>query len=123
MKTHLLQKLKLTERQKRNAIEKTQHYGLTGLGYVLRALIWTLYGKKSECNFDSTSTIQWTIPSFRYSIPPDKIAGIDAALKENLTPGAAFDKLAREFGIPEDVIRATVEMNGRYPGKPWLNLD
>lgn len=123
MKINLLQKLKLTERQKRSAIEKTQHYGLVSLGFVLRALIWALYGKKSWRNFNSVSTIKWDVPSYRYSISADKIAGIDQALKDNLPPGEAFDKLAREFGVPEDVIRATVEMNRRYPGKPWLDLD
>lgn len=125
MKNKLLQKIKVTfknpERLKRQLIEKTQHYGLTGLGYALRALIWALYGKKSWRNFDSTSTIKWHIPSYKYYISEDKIAGIDAALKENLRSGEAVDKLAREFGIPEDEIIATISMNGS--GVTYVNMD
>lgn len=93
---------------KKRIIEKTQRYGLAGLGFVLRLLVRLFYGKNSWKEFGSTSTIRWHVHSYLYYFSPAKIDGIDTALKANLLPSEAVDKLAREVGIPEKTIKESI---------------
>lgn len=112
MKTHISKlKSKLTPsyETRKLIIARVQVAGLTGVGWVLRGLTCILFGREKWRGFTSLSTSCWIRESTRYSLPETTIAGIDRALRENLSPSAALDKLARKAGISErDIQEANI---------------
>lgn len=87
-------------------LSRIQVAGLTSLGWLLRGLTYVLFDSNSRWRgFTSVSTSHWVRESTRYYLPKATIAGIDRALRENLSPGDALDKLARKAGISEKDIR------------------
>lgn len=93
-------------------LARVQVASITGVGWVLRGLTYLLFDSNSRWRgFTSDSTSRWVRESTRYSLSKPTIAGIDRALRENLSPSAALDKLARKAGISErDIWEANVNI-------------
>lgn len=104
--------LKLSYDSRKKLLDRVQYYGLTGLGWVLRGLTRILFGEETWRGFSALSATEWLRKSTRYSLPDSTIKGIDQALKENLSPEEALDRLARKAGVSKKEIKAS-----KLPGR------